>query len=134
MGGDESAPVAKETKDTQDACDRIMEALDRCAQHPDEPSALQNAILLDMTPDAFFRHTLRKVRFRPGKGNSNSHGARPVHLTITMIKWIRTNRLTIKNSPSIRFRAKRVQLRRFQGRLPASQSQNVALTVCGFYG
>ncbi|KAJ1493201.1 WD40-repeat-containing domain protein [Baffinella frigidus] len=63
VGGEESAPVAKETKESQDACDRIMEALDRCAQHPDEgSSALQNAILLDMTPDAFFRHTLRKVR------------------------------------------------------------------------
>ena len=33
----------------------------------------------------------RKVDIRlPGKGNSNSHGARPVHLIITMIKWIRT--------------------------------------------
>ena len=32
----------------------------------------------------------RKVDVRlPGKGNSNSHGARPVHLIITMIKWIR---------------------------------------------
>jgi len=30
----------------------------------------------------------------PGKGNSNSRGARPVHLIITMIKWIRTRRLT----------------------------------------
>ena len=34
----------------------------------------------------------------PGKGNSNSHGARPDHLFITMIKWIRTRRLSIKNS------------------------------------
>jgi hypothetical protein len=34
----------------------------------------------------------------PGKGNSNSHGARPVHLIITMIKWIRTSRLPIKKS------------------------------------
>ena len=34
----------------------------------------------------------------PPKGNSNSHGARPVHLIITMIKWIRTSRLSIKNS------------------------------------
>ena len=33
----------------------------------------------------------------PGKGNSNSHGARPVHLSITMIKWIRTRRLSTKN-------------------------------------
>ena len=33
----------------------------------------------------------RKVDVRlPGKGNSDSHGARPVHLIITMIKWIRT--------------------------------------------
>ena len=28
----------------------------------------------------------------------NPHGARPVHLLITMIKWIRTSRLSIKNS------------------------------------
>jgi len=34
----------------------------------------------------------------PGKGNSNSHGARPVHPIITKIKWIRTRRLSIKNS------------------------------------
>jgi len=43
----------------------------------------------------------RKVDTRlPGKGNSNSHGARPVHLIITMIKWIRTSRLSMKNSLS----------------------------------
>jgi len=34
----------------------------------------------------------------PGKGNSNSHGARPVHQIISMIKWIRTRKLSIKNS------------------------------------
>jgi len=45
---------------------------------------------------------IRKVDVRlPGKGNSNSHGARPVHLIITMIKWIRTSRLSIKNSLSL---------------------------------
>ena len=44
----------------------------------------------------------RKVDVRlPGKGNSNFHGARPVHLIITMIKWIRTSRLSIKNSLSV---------------------------------
>ena len=32
--------------------------------------------------------------------NAKSHGARPVHQIITMIKWIRINRLSIKNSPS----------------------------------
>ena len=36
----------------------------------------------------------------PGKGNSNSHGARPVHLIITIMKWIWTSRLSIKNSLS----------------------------------
>jgi len=36
----------------------------------------------------------------PGKGDTNSHGARPVHLISTMIKWTRTSRLTIKNSLS----------------------------------
>jgi len=41
----------------------------------------------------------RKVDVRlPGKGNSHTHGARPVHLIIMMIKWIRTGRLSIKNS------------------------------------
>jgi len=42
----------------------------------------------------------RKVDVR--EGNSNSHDARPVHLIITMIKWIRTSRLSIKNSLSVR--------------------------------
>jgi len=38
----------------------------------------------------------RKVDARlPGKRNSNSHEARPVHQIITMIKWIRTSRLSI---------------------------------------
>jgi len=32
----------------------------------------------------------------------NSHGARPVHLGITMIKWTRTSRLSIHNSLSER--------------------------------
>ena len=43
-----------------------------------------------------------EVMLRDGKGNSNSHGARPVHLIITMIQWIRTSRLSIKNSLSAR--------------------------------
>ena len=43
----------------------------------------------------------RKVDVRlPEKGNSNSRGARPVHLIITMIKWNRTSRLPITNSLS----------------------------------
>ena len=44
-------------------------------------------------------HLDRKVDVRlPGKENSNSHGARPVHQIIWMIKWIRASRLSIKNS------------------------------------
>jgi len=39
----------------------------------------------------------RVVRI-PGKGNSNSHCARPVHRIIAMIQWSRTSRLSIKNS------------------------------------
>jgi len=47
------------------------------------------------------REPAGKVEVRlPAKGNSNSHGARPVHLFITMIKRIRTSRFSIKNSPS----------------------------------
>ena len=43
---------------------------------------------------ALQRFEFRKVDVRlPGKGNSSSHGARPVHLIITMIKWIRTRRV-----------------------------------------
>ena len=58
----------------------------------------------------------RKVDVRlPGKGNSNSHGARPVRLIITMIKWVRTGRLSIKNSLC----AGRACLLRAGGREPA---------------
>jgi hypothetical protein len=43
----------------------------------------------------------RKVDVRlPGKGNLNFHNARPVHLIIIMKEWIRTSRLSIKNSLS----------------------------------
>ena len=44
----------------------------------------------------------RKVDARlPGKGNSNSHGAKPAHLIITMMKWIRTSRLSTTLSLSL---------------------------------
>jgi hypothetical protein len=35
------------------------------------------------------------------KGNSNSHGARPVHQIMSVIKWLRTSRLSIKNFISV---------------------------------
>jgi len=45
--------------------------------------------------------SFRKVYVRlPGKVNSKFHGARPVHLIIPTMKWIRTSRLSIKNSLS----------------------------------
>ena len=41
-----------------------------------------------------WRVEARKVDTRlPGKGDSNPHGARPVHLIITMKQWNRTRRL-----------------------------------------
>ena len=43
----------------------------------------------------------RKVDARlPENGNSNSHGAGPVHLIIKMMKWVRTSRLSITLSLS----------------------------------
>ena len=36
----------------------------------------------------------------PGKGNSYFNGARPLHLSITMMKWIWISRLSMKNSLS----------------------------------
>jgi len=55
-----------------------------------------------LPPPAQGRSELLLVDVRlPGKGDSNSHGARPVHLIITMIKWIRTSRLSINNSLSL---------------------------------
>ena len=52
-----------------------------------------------LPPENDKRKGTRKVDIRlPGKGNSNTHGARPVHLIITMRKCIRTRRLPIKNS------------------------------------
>ena len=50
------------------------------------------------TLQGYLVHT-RKVDVRlPRKENLNSHGARPVHLIIKTIMWIRTSRLSIKNS------------------------------------
>ena len=45
-------------------------------------------------------HTPNTLDSVPRGGNSNSHGARPVDRIITMIKWIRTDSLSIKNALS----------------------------------
>ena len=51
---------------------------------------------------AFNPNLFRKADVRlPGKGNSNFHGARPVHFIVTKIYWIRTSRLSIKKTLSL---------------------------------
>ena len=71
-----------------------------------------NAIPHDALALAWGLPTLPRLRFvdapgtkaknvrLPGKGNSNSHGARPVHLIIKMIKWIWTSSLGRASRPS----------------------------------
>ena len=46
-------------------------------------------------------HSMKLDVRLPENGNSNLHGARPVHQIMTMIKWIRTSRLSMKNSLSL---------------------------------
>jgi len=48
-----------------------------------------------------FRKRVRQIGVRlPGEGNSDSHGARQVHLIFTMIKMIRTSRMSLQNALS----------------------------------
>ena len=65
-------------------------------------AAAQNRLDREIRPqrshDQGHDHLPRKHIRLPEKGNSSSHGARPVHQIITMIKWIRTRRLSIHNS------------------------------------
>jgi len=69
------------------------------AQHPVRCSRLGAIVLSTYPRHVHLCRWTRKVDVRlPGKENSNSHGARPVHLFITMIKWIRTSRLSIQTS------------------------------------
>ena len=71
----------------------------------------------------------RKVDVRlAGKGDSNSHGARPDHLIITMIEWIRTSRFSIKNSLSGACRPARGGPAASQGHL-AHQKQHTPRTL-----
>ena len=67
----------------------------------DEPASGEGLPRMAWCGMAGVGRVTRKVDVRlPGNGNSNSHGARPVHLIIMMIKWIRTSRLSTKNSLS----------------------------------
>ena len=82
----------------------------------------------------------RKVDVRlPGKENSNSHGARPLHLIITMIRWIRTSRLSIKNSLSLvsmrlEFLTCRADLKKSCGPLPDWLSRSSWILNSGING
>ena len=63
-----------------------------CTLHPSPSWRARNLLSLSRT---------RNVNIKlSGKGNSTSHGARPVHFIISLIKWIRTSSLSIKNSLS----------------------------------
>jgi len=84
--------------------------------------------------------TCRKVDVRlPGKGDSTPHDARPVHLIITMIKWIRTFQSQMVFSkgksgtmPSMALRAKASNFL-FDASCQSvsrSVSQSVSLSVC----
>ena len=66
-------------------------------------------------------HSPRKEDARlPVKENSNSHGARPAHIIITMMWWIQTSRVSIKNSLANQCRYAAcvgLELQRFQAAL-----------------
>ena len=82
----------------------------------------------------------RKVDIRlSGKGNSNSHGARQDHKIISMIKWIRTSRMSIKNERGTRHPcsswpiSQRVPLRlHFGCRVSGSGFRHFLFRVSGF--
>jgi hypothetical protein len=59
-------------------------------------------VFIPSSLDSGYRYFPRVCRL-PGKGNSNSHGARPVHQIFSMIKRIRTSRLSIINLRSLVF-------------------------------
>ena len=70
--------------------------------HPEECAAIRIVLVTvsrvsrscELVPDGFDPLPLRVGT------NSHSHGARPIHLIITMIMWTRTSRLSMKNSLS----------------------------------
>jgi len=85
--------------------------------HSYEPSSLPMIKRLVLLSSACLIFLNRTVDIRlPGKRISNSHGARPVHQIITMIKWIRTRGLLIKKSLSL------TRLPHFAERLPSRPS------------
>ena len=83
-----------------------METPQRVLVHTNSRKAAMEVIfapkVLRGTDQTMFVSGSRKVDvWLPEKGNSNFHGARPVHLITTMIRWIRTGKLSIKKSLSL---------------------------------
>ena len=61
------------------------------------PPPLLHSDLTEIIKQSMSLHRKADARL-PGKGDSNSHGSRPVHLIITMIKWIWTSMMPIRKS------------------------------------
>jgi len=77
----------------------------------------------DLDPNVI-RSRPRKVDSRlAGKGKLKSHGARPVHLIISILKWNRTSRLSIKKRPLWHSRTRRGRRSCFARASPSSVAQ-----------
>ena len=77
-------------------------SMDTCQTHPRHGGAPAGCV--SSGQGFYYEHDsppTREVDTRlPKKGDSNSDSARPVHLIITMLKWIRNSRLSMKDSLS----------------------------------
>ena len=79
-----SGPMKFETK-AMDGCNKIIEGFEEILEL--SRAKQKDAFKEVLVQSQVCQIPTRKVDVRlPGKGNSNSHGARPVHLIITMIK------------------------------------------------
>ena len=89
--------------DRLDSSDKGLELSDMSLELSDQSIALSD---ISTHRPQCTRRTMQTCRVEPrtgdvrlpGKGNSDSHGARPVHPIITMMKGIRTSRLSMQKS------------------------------------
>ena len=105
----------------------------------EEPLHVRNAYPGDHSPET----DTKSIPHQHGQGNSNSHGARPVRQIISMTKWVRTSRFSIKNSFSLPTRPPAVPLTRQASRFTAylldsdsrycTQTRAVMWAVCRAY-
>ena len=67
---------------------------------PQETEGHDIAVFITGVPLGLIK-PLKKVNVRlPGQGNSNSHGARPVHKIILMIEWVVNKEISLSRKPS----------------------------------